>query len=148
MQVDDRVTRNRSRPRDVFTETVRAAGTIGIVLVAVQVRAGSYHQVGAEVPASRLVAEDQPAGVPRYERDAIAGANLNIPVGIGRAVGVGTHCKVRLKGGIDEAVHQLPVPAALPAAQRQVESLTARVADIGKVAGVGRGGDELNVIAV
>src|SRR5690242_2120736 len=86
--------------------------------------------------------------MPRDERHAVAGAHQDVAVGVGGAVGCSVDRKARLEGGIDEAVHQLPVQAPLPAAEREVESLAARAADIGEVAGVGGGGDELYVVAV
>src|SRR5262249_57553652 len=81
-------------------------------------------------------------------RNAVAGAEENGSGGVGGAVGCRIDREARLEGGIDEAVDHLPAQAAVASADCQVEPLAARAADIFEVAGVGRGRDELNVVAV
>src|SRR6202023_1452974 len=84
----------------------------------------------------------------RNQPNPISGANENVSVGIGAAVRIGTDFKLRLKGGIDEAIRRLPVQAALSAAQRQIKSLPARTANVGEIALVGGGRDKLDVIPI
>src|SRR4029077_20908970 len=151
LQIDERIARNPSAPgrRDEGACTVGTTRLIGVVLVAMQIGAGNDAQVAAELqPRTHLVIEQESAGVARCQGNPVSGTNLDVAVGVRSAVGFGRDDKTGPKGGIDEAIRQMPLQGADFSAHREVQALPAGTADVVKVAGIGRRGDELEVVAI
>ena len=149
LDVDQRVAADPAAAGDEVACGVGGAGLVGVVLVAVQVGAGSNRKRAAEIERWRqLVVERQLAGMARHQWQAVARPHQDVAVGIGAAVGFGAHLEGRLECGVDQAIAEVPVQPAGLATERQVESLAARGADVVEVAGIGGGGYELDVVPV